>query len=89
MNELQNPFDVIVTELHNMNSKFETLCDILLKNHAADAKPDVLLDTKEVCKRLKVSRVTVWSYEKKKLLRPIRIGKNKRYWQSEIESLCK
>ncbi len=89
MNEIQNPFDYMVAEMRTMNNKFETLCDILLKNQSANSKTDVLLDTKEVCERLKISRVTLWSYEKKKLLRPIRIGRNKRFWQSEIDRLCK
>ncbi|MDR0580917.1 MAG: helix-turn-helix domain-containing protein [Holosporaceae bacterium] len=48
---------------------------------------DELVTSKEVCEFLKISKVTLWSLEKKEIFpRAILIGKKKRWKRSEIEA---
>lgn len=48
---------------------------------------ETYLTTNEVCEKLSVSRVTLFNWEKKGLLMPIRMGNLKRYKLSTIESI--
>lgn len=43
-------------------------------------------DTNELCALLKIDRITVWSWEKKGILKPIRAGRRKLYDRAEIDS---
>ena len=45
------------------------------------------LTTSEVCELLSISRITLWSWDKKGITRPHRIGNLKRYKLSDIEAL--
>lgn len=46
--------------------------------------PDILLTVDEAAEFLKVSRVTLWQWEKKKILVPSKIGNLVRYRKSDI-----
>lgn len=48
-------------------------------------KPEEYLTPEEVCKILQISNVTLWSWDKKHITRPLRIGNLKRYRRSDIE----
>ncbi len=48
------------------------------------AEPDELLTPDETAKLLKVSKVTVWDWEKKGLLKKHHIGNQVRYLRSEV-----
>jgi excisionase family DNA binding protein len=45
---------------------------------------DELLTTEELCSWLKLSRVTIWSLVKRKIIPYIRIGNQKRYQKSKV-----
>ena len=45
------------------------------------------LTTNQVCELLSISRITLWSWDKKGITRPHRIGNLKRYKLSDIEAL--
>lgn len=49
------------------------------------AKAEEYLTAEELTKILKVSLVTIWSWDKKGILKPLRIGNQKRYRRSDIE----
>lgn len=48
--------------------------------------PDILLTVDEAAEFLKVSRVTLWTWEKKGILNPMKIGNMVRYRKSDIIS---
>lgn len=48
-------------------------------------KEDKLLTIKEVCKMLQCSKTTLWHWENKELLLPVRIGRNVRYHKCDVE----
>ena len=48
---------------------------------------EVYLTTDELCKKLSISRVTAWNWEKKGILNPIKFGTKKRYKLSDLEKL--
>ena len=48
---------------------------------------DVFLTAVEASEKLKVNRVTLWSWEKKGYLKPTRIGEKVRYKLSDINRL--
>ena len=43
-------------------------------------------DTKELCALLKIDRITVWSWEKKGILKPTMAGRRKLYDRAEIDA---
>jgi hypothetical protein len=45
------------------------------------------LTSEEMAKTLKVSLVTLWSWDKKGLTKPLRIGNAKRYRRSDLEKI--
>ena len=48
---------------------------------------DDLLTPGEFAEKLKVSLVTLWSWDKKGITHPVRIGNAKRYRRSDLEKL--
>jgi predicted DNA-binding transcriptional regulator AlpA len=49
-------------------------------------KDEIYLTAEELAKILKVSLVTIWSWDKKGITKPLRIGNQKRYRKSDIEN---
>ena len=47
------------------------------------------LTAEEVCEKYSITRVTLWSWDKKGLTNPIRLGNLKRYRLSDIEHIGK
>jgi len=52
-------------------------------------KEEEYLRPEELSRILKVSLVTIWSWDKKGILHPLRIGNQKRYRKSDIEKFLK
>lgn len=48
-----------------------------------------LLTPKEASEKLKVSLVTLWNWDNRGILKPVRIGNKKRYRSSDIENALK
>jgi predicted DNA-binding transcriptional regulator AlpA len=57
------------------------------KANSVPAPSDKYLTAEQVCEKLAISRVTLWSWDKKKITNPIRLGNLKRYKLSEIEAI--
>lgn len=49
--------------------------------------PEEYLTSGEMAKLLKISLVTLWSWDKKGITRPLRIGNAKRYRRSDLEKI--
>ena len=88
---MENPFETLQREIINLRQ------DIALLHRKLDDPPanvpgegKELLTAEEVCTRLKISRVTLWSWSKKGITKPITIGGNlKRYKAADIAALEK
>jgi predicted DNA-binding transcriptional regulator AlpA len=79
-----NPFEII-------EKKLDTIEAAILEMSKAEPEPEQqrekFLTVDQVAEMLSVSRVTIWSWDKKEILNPVRIGNLKRYRLSEIENL--
>lgn len=58
----------------------------LLSIKSQPIKENELLTIKEVCKILQCSKTTLWNWDNKGILVPIRTGRMVRYKKSEIEN---
>ena len=48
---------------------------------------DELLTPKQFAEALQISLVTLWSWDKKEITHPVRIGNQKRYRRSDLEKI--
>jgi predicted DNA-binding transcriptional regulator AlpA len=81
---MNNPFEIIEKRLVNIETSISALAK---RPQPEQPTRERYLTVDEVCKILSVSRVTLWSWDKKEIVNPVRIGNLKRYRLSEIESL--
>jgi predicted DNA-binding transcriptional regulator AlpA len=82
---MTNPFEILEQRLTNIEAGI-----LEIKNRPqpeTDPPREKYLTVDQVAEMLSVSRVTLWSWDKKEILNPVRIGNLKRYRLSEIESL--
>jgi hypothetical protein len=79
-----NPFEQIDDRLQTIESKIDQLAT---KPNPPSPTPMKYLTTDQVCELLSVSRVSLWSWDKKGITKPIRFGNVKRYRLSDIEAL--
>ncbi len=88
-----NPFDELSkqlsTEIGNVSFQVQELEKKISSHENRQDEQIQLLTTQEVCDILKISRVTVWNYEKKGILRPTWLGTRKRYRRGDILAICK
>jgi hypothetical protein len=49
--------------------------------------PEEYLTSEEMAKTLKISLVTLWSWDKKGITHPLYIGRQKRYRRSDLEKM--
>ena len=78
------------TTLEGLTGEFSKELDKFYEKLAKNftpREPDELLTTKELEKELKISSVTRWNWEKKKILFPRKIGSRTYYLRSEIMEL--
>lgn len=61
--------------------------EILTREKPQPERKEKLHTTEQVCDMLSISRVTLWQWEKKDILQPVRMGNLKRYRLSDIEVL--
>lgn len=85
---INNPFAQLLDEVRNLQISFDKLDARLSEKHQikTETGPE-LLTTDEVCDLLSISRVTVWHWEKKGILRSIRLGNLKRFRRADIDDL--
>ena len=80
-----NPFDVIDTRLQSIEAGIKELAD--RKTRPVAKPPEKYLTIDQVCELLSVSRVTLWSWDKKGILESVRVGNLRRYKLSDIEKI--
>jgi len=89
-----------ITEVHEVSPKqlTDALCDSVnetlnkrldqLEANLQPKVPDEYMTRKEVASLFKVSLVTTYEWDKKGILKPYKIGKNRvRYLRAEIETI--
>ncbi|MGA0556041.1 helix-turn-helix transcriptional regulator [Larkinella sp. VNQ87] len=69
----------ILTKFSSLESAINQL--MMRITHQA---PDEFLTREEVAALLKVSKVTIWNWDKKGLLKPYRLGNHVRYKRNEV-----
>jgi excisionase family DNA binding protein len=79
-----NPFEAIDARLQSIEHGIKELAKQPKEEPPTREK---FLTVDQVCEILSVSRVTLWSWDRKGILNPVRVGNLKRYRLSEIESL--
>ncbi len=86
--QIDNPFAQLFQEMQNLQISVNKLHETISENHKVkpEAGPE-LLTTDEVCKLLSVCRVTLWHWEKKGLLKSVRLGNLKRFRRADIDDL--
>lgn len=79
---MNNPFEIIDRRL----GKIEALISQLIRMPKPEPKvQERFFTADQVCEILSISRVTLWSWDKKGIIRPIKIGNLKRYKLSDID----
>ena len=66
-----------------------TIAKELAKTKPPPQKQDKYLTADQVCELLSISRVSLWTWDKKGITSPVRIGNLKRYRLSDIEAMGK
>jgi hypothetical protein len=70
------------------NLEFAELCINKGKQEKPESKdPEEYLTPAQFAEALQVSLVTLWSWDKKGITRPLRIGNAKRYRRSDLEKI--
>lgn len=62
--------------------------EVLNAQEKAKNEDSILLTVEEAGDLLKVSRTALWRWEKKGILKPIKIGRSVRYRKSDLEELA-
>ena len=65
------------------------ISEVLSNSRIKELEQTEWLTTKEVLSLLKVTHVTLWSYDKKGITKPQKIGNRKRYLKSDIVGIFK
>lgn len=58
-----------------------------LEQNIIDEKTESYLTASQTCEKLGINPTTLWRWEKKEFLLPVRIGGKRRYKMSEIKSM--
>ena len=81
---MTNPFETIDRRLE----KIETSISQLVQMPKPETKhQERYLTTDQVCELLSITRVTLWSWDKKGVTSPLRVGNLKRYRLSDIDAM--
>ena len=88
-------------QIYNINppakemSNVKLICPVCSKSHAPgkqekpEPEPEEYLTPKEFADTLHISLVSLWSWDKKGLTKPLRIGNKKLYRMSDLEKILK
>ncbi len=93
VNEKNNPIkdlvsSIIEPSLKRIVEQSETRILDKLSNFETQSPKDDLITPDEVCKRLQISRTTLWNYENKGYLNSKGIGARRYYnWNEVVEAL--
>jgi len=81
-----NPFTELNVKLEAIKRKLDRLAD---RPETPSPGVERYLTTDQFCDALNISRVTLWSWDKKGITRPVRVGNLKRYRLSDLEVLAR
>lgn len=85
---ISNPFAQLLDKMRNLQISVDKIdAKISAKDQIEQDTETELLTTDEVCDLLSISRVTVWHWEKKGILRSTRLGNLKRFRRADIDDL--
>ena len=79
-----NPFEVLEKKLELIQA---SILELNNKPTPEPKQPEKYLTVDQVAEMLSVSRVTLWSWDKKGILESYRFGNLKRYKLSDIEKM--
>jgi hypothetical protein len=83
--------EIIVVSTQQLSQIIEdAVCKAISKYENKDktTSPEIeYLTPEEVAKRLNISLVTLWTYDKKGITKPLRMGNLKRYRKGDLESI--
>lgn len=68
------------------NAVEKAITDHISKQQPPAKNPDKLYSINDLMERFGVSRISIWSWEKKGLLKSVRIGNLKRFKESDIQN---
>ncbi len=81
---MTNPFETIDRRLEKIESSISQLVNM----PKPETKPqERYLTTDQVCELLSITRVTLWSWDRKGVTNPLRVGNLKRYRLSDIDAM--
>ena len=81
---MSNPFEELGKKLDNIEAR---ILELTHKPAPVTKQPEKYLTVDQVAEMLSVSRVTLWSWDKKGILEAQRFGNLKRYKLSDIEKM--
>ena len=81
---MTNPFETIDRRLEKIESSISQLVQMPKPETKTQER---YLTTDQVCELLSITRVTLWSWDKKGVTSPLRVGNLKRYRLSDIDAM--
>lgn len=78
---MENPFEIIINKLESIE---KMLLDLKTKEDSADNVSEVLLETKEVLEKLKISPATLYNWRNQGKIPFHKIGRRVYYKESQI-----
>jgi hypothetical protein len=67
--------------------EFAKYCIELERQEKPEPKPEEYLTPQQAIEMLRISNVTLWHYDKKKITNPVRVGGKRLYRASDLEKL--
>ena len=83
---MQNPFESLDRRLERIEAKLTRIAEAPVRDPTPD-RSEKYLTVQQVCEMLQITRVSLWSWDKKGITIPIKIGNLKRYRLSDIEAM--
>ena len=86
MNE--NPFNALEKQMAGIKKDQDRILEILQEKIAPPPQVESYLKSDDVCELLGISRVSLWTWDKKGITKPVYFGSQKRYRLSDIEKMA-
>lgn len=77
---------VSVNDLHEWSKGLIAEAKRELEQTVVDEKSETYLTAKQTCDKLGINPTTLWRWEKKEFLLPVRVGGKRRYKMSDIKA---
>lgn len=84
----ENPFTSLERKMAGIERGQDRILEILKEKIAPPPQVESYLKSDDVCELLGISRVSLWTWDKKGITRPVYFGNQKRYRLSDIEKMA-